>query len=66
MDLNKILSTMLETARDVSDINFTVGQPPLVESAGVLVSAVHDPSKSRLTPERTVQIAEEILSRGLR
>ncbi|MEM7200874.1 MAG: PilT/PilU family type 4a pilus ATPase [Planctomycetota bacterium] len=61
MDLQKILSTMMSTARGVSDINFTVGRPPQVEANGALMPAVHDPQRSVLTAEKTFEIAEAVM-----
>ncbi len=61
MDIDKILSTMLRASDGVSDLNFSVGQPPLVEANGRLIPAVRDPAKSQLTGERTAQLAEAIL-----
>ena len=37
-ELDRILSRILETHPDLSDINFTPGKPPQVERDGVLCS----------------------------
>ena len=61
LDINSILATMLDCAPGVSDIHFTVGMPPLVESEGRLIHAMRESSKSLLTPERTKQIADALI-----
>ena len=61
MNLDQILSTMMRVAPRVSDVNFTVGLPPLVESDGKLIPAVDDGERSRLTAERTLQVADGTL-----
>src|SRR5262245_10947433 len=65
-ELDYILGTMLDTAPDVSDLNFTVDKPMQVETYGELVSAKVDPPVSRLTPFQTEMIALEIINRSRR
>ena len=42
-ELDYILATMLDSHKDVSDLNFTVEKPPQVESYGELNSVRIDP-----------------------
>ncbi len=41
-EVDNIMSTMLESAANVSDLNLTVGKPPQVESSGVLLPVNFD------------------------
>lgn len=41
-EIDLILATMLESHENVSDLNFTVGKPPQVESAGELKTVTFD------------------------
>jgi twitching motility protein PilT len=41
-EIDLILATMLESHENVSDLNFTVGKPPQVESAGELKTVAFD------------------------
>lgn len=65
-ELDYILSTMLDSAREVSDVNFTVEKPPQVETYGELKSVRTDPPVDRLTPFQTEMIALELLNRNRR
>ena len=65
-ELDYILSTMLDTHKDVSDLNFTVEKPPQVETYGELRSVRTDPPVDRLTPFQTEMIALELLNRNRR
>jgi twitching motility protein PilT len=65
-ELDYILGTMLDSRRDVSDLNFTVDKPMQVESAGELTTVQIDPPVDRLTPFQTEMIALEILNRSRR
>lgn len=56
-ELDYILSTMLDSAPEVSDLLFTVDRPLQVESAGELKPVTCDPSIERLTPFQTEMIA---------
>ncbi|MFQ5431915.1 MAG: type IV pilus twitching motility protein PilT [Nitrospinota bacterium] len=53
VDFDFILTTMLETSPNVSDINLTVGKPLQVESAGELVEVPFKPKLGKLTPFQT-------------
>ncbi|HZI51017.1 MAG TPA: PilT/PilU family type 4a pilus ATPase [Terriglobia bacterium] len=65
-ELDYILSSMLDTHKDVSDLNFTVEKPPQVETYGELRSVHTDPPVDRLTPFQTEMIALELLNRNRR
>ncbi|MCI4627095.1 MAG: hypothetical protein L3V56_14200, partial [Candidatus Magnetoovum sp. WYHC-5] len=53
-EVDYILSTMLESASNVSDLNLTVGKPAQVESSGVLKAVEFDePPIKNLTPFQT-------------
>ena len=60
-ELDAILTSMLEVAPGISDINFTVGRPPQVEAFGVLKVADVPPRVQRLTPFQTERIALNII-----
>ncbi|HIJ19641.1 MAG TPA: Flp pilus assembly complex ATPase component TadA, partial [Deltaproteobacteria bacterium] len=55
--LDKILTTMLSSYNEVSDLNFTVDKPLQVESAGQLMPVETDPPIGKLTPFQTEMIA---------
>jgi twitching motility protein PilT len=61
-ELNYYLETMLQSYKDVSDLNFTVGRPPQVESCGVLYPVTVDPPIHKLTPFQTEFLALKLLS----
>jgi twitching motility protein PilT len=65
-ELDYILGTMLESRKDVSDLNFTVDKPMQIESSGELTSVRTDPPIDRLTPFQTEMIALELLNRNKR
>jgi twitching motility protein PilT len=60
-ELDQILTTMLESQPEVSDVLFTVGRPPQVESYGELMPVVLDPPIEKLTPYQTETIALNII-----
>ena len=60
-DLDQILSTMLNSHPNVSDLNFTVGKPLQVETGGVLVPVPIDPPMESLTPYQTEQVALSLI-----
>lgn len=60
-ELDYILSTMLASQRDVSDLNFTVDKPLQVESDGELKPVECDPPIESLTPYQTEMIALNLL-----
>ena len=51
-ELDYILGTMLDSHKDVSDLNFTVEKPMQVESYGELNPVAFEPPIERLTPFR--------------
>jgi twitching motility protein PilT len=61
-ELDALLTSMLEVAPGISDINFTVGRPPQVEAFGVLKVADVPPRVQRLTPFQTERIALNIIN----
>ena len=56
-ELDHILSTMLDSAPEVSDLIFTVDKPLQVEASGELVPVECDPTIHHLTPYQTEMIA---------
>jgi twitching motility protein PilT len=65
-ELDYILGTMLDSKRDVSDLNITADKPLQVEASGELVSVAIDPPIDRLTPFQTETIALNIINRNRR
>jgi twitching motility protein PilT len=60
-ELDHILSTMLDSQPEVSDLLFTVGKPPQVESYGELKPVALDPPIEALTPYQTETIALNLI-----
>src|SRR5947207_7452385 len=60
-ELDFILSKMLESQQEVSDLNFTVDKPLQVESFGELVPVWLDPTIDALTPFQTEMIAFNLI-----
>ena len=56
-ELDYILTTMLDSNKDVSDLNITVDKPLQVENSGQLVGVPINPPVEKLTPFQTEQIA---------
>src|SRR5277367_1961457 len=56
-ELDYILSTMLDSAPEVSDLLFTVDRPLQIESSGELKPVACDPPIEKLTPFQTEMIA---------
>jgi twitching motility protein PilT len=56
-DLDYILTTMLESFSNVSDLNITVGKPLQVENSGELVEVPLAPKIPKLTPFQTEMMA---------
>jgi len=56
-ELDHILSTMLDSAPEVSDLIFTVDKPLQVESSGELMRVASEPPIEKLTPFQTEMIA---------
>jgi twitching motility protein PilT len=74
-ELDQILTTMLDSQPEVSDLLFTVDKPPQVESFGELKPVTLDPVIETLTPFQTEMISlnligenqwliEDLLKRG--
>src|ERR1017187_7396529 len=64
-ELDQILSAMLASQPEVSDLNFTVDRPPQVESYGELKPVVLDPPIEKLTPFQIETIAMNIIGDNL-
>src|SRR5438105_496798 len=60
-ELDHILSTMLDSQPEVSDLLFTVDKPLQVESLGELKPVVCDPPIERLTPFQTEMAALNLM-----
>jgi len=60
-ELDFLLSRMLESQQEVSDLNFTVDKPLQVESFGELVAVPLEPSLERLTPFQTEMVALNLI-----
>jgi twitching motility protein PilT len=61
-ELDYLLSRMLESNPDVSDLNITVDRAFQVESSGELVPVAMDPAVEKLTPFQTEMIALQLIS----
>jgi twitching motility protein PilT len=61
IELDYLLSTMLDYREDVSDLNFTVDKPPQIESVGDLIPVPIEPAVERLTPYQTETIALNLI-----
>src|SRR5215469_13201566 len=61
-ELDYVLSTMLDSHKNVSDLNITVDKPLQVETSGELASVGVEPAVERLTPFQTETIAMTILN----
>ncbi len=64
-ELDQILTTMLASQPEVSDLNFTVDRPPQVEAYGELKPVVLDPPIETLTPFQIEMIALNIIGDNL-
>jgi twitching motility protein PilT len=64
-ELDQILTTMLASQPEVSDVLFTVGRPPQVEAYGELKPVVLDPPIDKLTPFQIETIAQNIVGDNL-
>jgi twitching motility protein PilT len=60
-ELDKILTTMLGSQPEVSDVLFTVDRPLQVESYGELKPVVFDPPIEKLTPYQTEMVALNLI-----
>ena len=65
-EIDYILSRMLDSYSNVSDLNLTVGKPLQVESSGKLVSVEIEPDIKELTPFQTEIFAMNLLSQDRR
>lgn len=65
-EIDHILVKMLDSHREVSDLNFTVGKPMQVESAGELVPVDIKPNFKSLTPFQTEILALNLISQDRR
>jgi len=65
-EIDHILVKMLDYHREVSDLNFTVGKPMQVESAGELIPVDFKPNFKALTPFQTEVIALNLINQDRR
>jgi len=65
-ELNYILTKVLESHQNVSDINITAGKSFQVESSGQLVAVEIDPAFNKLTPFQTETLALTMIGNDLR
>ena len=65
-EIDHLLVRMLDYHRDVSDLNFTVGKPMQVESAGELIPVDVKPTFKALTPFQTEVIALNLVNQDRR
>src|SRR5687767_5133099 len=60
-ELDYILGTMLDSQKDVSDLNITVDKPLQVESSGQLHAVTIEPNVDHLTPFQTEMMALNLI-----
>src|SRR5882672_7762871 len=65
-ELDYILGTMLESNKDVSDLNITVDKPLQVETTGQLVPVEIAPAIEKLTPFQTEAMALNLIGNSRR
>jgi twitching motility protein PilT len=65
-ELDYVLGTMLDSNKNVSDLNITVDKPLQVEASGELVTVPIEPQVEKLTPFQTETIALNIINRNRR
>ncbi len=65
-EIDHLLVKMLDYHREVSDLNFTVGKPMQVESAGELIPVNVKPNFKALTPFQTEVIALNLINQDRR
>ena len=65
-EIDHILVKMLDSHRDVSDLNFTVGKPMQVESAGELIPVDIKPNFKTLSPFQTEILALNLINQDRR
>ena len=61
-ETDHILTRMLDSHQNVSDLNLTVGKPPQVESSGVLLPVEMRPPIKELTPFQTEVMALNLIN----
>ena len=61
-ELDYVLGTMLDSHKDVSDLNITVDKPLQVESSGQLVPVGVEPAVDQLTPFQTEMLALNLVA----
>jgi len=64
--MDYILGTMLDSHKNVSDLNVTVEKPLQVESSGELAGVAIEPPVEKLTPFQTETMALNIINRNRR
>lgn len=62
-EIDYILTRMLESHKDISDLNITVGKPLQVESSGELIGVDIGPPFAELTPFQTEIFALNLINR---
>jgi twitching motility protein PilT len=65
-EMDYVLGTMLDSHKNVSDLNVTVEKPLQVESSGELVGVAIEPTVEKLTPFQTETMALNIINRNRR
>ena len=65
-EIDHILTRMLDSQTNVSDLNLTVGKPFQVEAAGQLVPVDIKPSIKELTPYQTEMFAMNLINQDRR
>jgi twitching motility protein PilT len=65
-EIDYILTKMLDSQKNVSDLNITVGKPFQVETSGVLTSAEFDPLFEKLTSFQTEVFALNLINQDRR
>src|SRR4051812_41708649 len=65
-ELDYILGTMLDSNKNVSDLNITADKPLQVEASGELVGVAIEPTVEKLTPFQTETIAMTIINNNRR
>jgi twitching motility protein PilT len=65
-EIDHILTKMLDSHNNVSDLNLTVGKPLQVESAGELVAVNMEPEFRELTPFQTEVFAMNLINQDRR
>jgi len=65
-EIDYILTKMLDSQKNVSDLNITVGKPFQVETSGVLMATEFDPHFEKLTPFQTEVFALNLINNDRR